>query len=462
MPLSITSKIPALNARFNQRSDNTPFMNQLTISLLALASLVLAVLFLAGCTSPENLPDELPPEGMTLDTTYPPGPPPGSQQSIVAANNQFALDLYTRLAEDPRNSEENLFFSPFSISSALAITYEGARGSTADEIREVFYFPADPAGMRAGYQAIIAGINNGSSAYQLQTANALWAEQTYPFLPAYISIADDVYGARATNLDFITKPEESRITINQWVEDQTNDKIRDLLPAGSIDSLTRLVITNAVYFKGTWEKQFDQKQTSIQDFRTGDGMTLQVPMMQRTDENATYGYTETDDLQLLRMAYESGSGKPLSMVVLLPRDGNLAALEKSLSAERLTDLQKNLTNQRVIVYFPKFTMETKYSLPATLSAMGMPTAFSPSADLSGMDGTRNLYIGDVIHQAFVDVNEEGTEAAAATAVVIQRAMAPVGPPVPVFRADHPFIFLIQDDETGLILFIGRVEHPESS
>jgi len=462
MPLSITSKIPALNARFNQRSDNTPFMNQLTISLLALASLVLAVLFLAGCTSPENLPDELPPEGMTPDTTYPPGPPPGSQQSIVAANNQFALDLYTRLAEDPDSSEENLFFSPFSISSALAITYEGARGSTADEIREVFYFPADPAGMRAGYQAIIAGINNGSSAYQLQTANALWAEQTYPFLPAYISVADDIYGAKVTNLDFIKKPEDSRITINQWVENQTNDKIRDLLPAGSIDLLTRLVITNAVYFKGTWERQFNDNETSIQDFRTSDGTILPVAMMQRIDENATYGYTETEDLQMLRMAYESGSGKPLSMVVLLPRDGDLAALEKSLSAERLTELQKNLTNQRVMVYFPKFTMETKYSLPATLSAMGMPTAFSPSADLSGMDGTRNLYIGDVIHQAFVDVNEEGTEAAAATAVVIQRAMAPVGPPVPVFRADHPFIFLIQDDETGLILFIGRVEHPESS
>ena len=462
MPLSITSKIPALNARFNQRSDNTPFMNQLTISLLALASLVLAVLFLAGCTSPENLPDELPPEGVTPDTTFPPEPPLGNQQSIVAANNQFALDLYTRLAEDPGNSEENIFFSPFSISSALAITYEGARGETADEIREVFHFPTDSAMMQGGYQAIIGEINNGSSAYQLRTANALWAEQSYPFLPAYITLANGTYGAKATNLDFIRKPEDSRITINQWIEDQTNDKIRDLLPAGSINSLTRLVITNAVYFKGTWEKQFDQKETSIADFRTGDGTTLQVPMMQRTDKNATYGYTETEDLQVLRMAYESGSGKPLSMVVLLPRDGDLAALEKSLSAERLTDLQKNLTNQRVIVYFPKFTMETKYSLPATLSAMGMPTAFSPSADLSGMDGTRNLYIGDVIHQAFVDVNEEGTEAAAATAVVIQRAMAPVGPPVPVFRADHPFIFLIEDEESGLILFMGRVEHPETS
>jgi serpin B len=459
----ITTKIPALNARFNQRDTNMPFMNQLTIMLLALASLVVAALSLAGCTSPDIPAEELPPEGMTPDTTYPPGPPPGSQLSIVAANNQFALDLYTRLAEDPRNSEENIFFSPFSISSALAITYEGARGETADEIRKVFHFPTDSAMMQGGYQAIIAGINNESSAYQLRTANALWAEQTYPFLPAYITVANDTYGAKATNLDFITKPEDSRITINQWIEDQTNNKIRDLIPAGSIDSLTRLVITNAVYFKGTWERQFNENETSSQDFRTSDGTILSVAMMQRTDENATYGYTENEDLQVLRMPYESDSGKHLSMVVLLPRDGDLAALEGSLSAGSLEELEQNLTTRRVMVYFPKFTMETKYSLPATLSAMGMPTAFSPSADLSGMDGTRNLYIGDVIHQAFVDVNEEGTEAAAATAVVVQRAMVPMGqPPIPVFRADHPFLFLIQEDESGLILFIGRVEHPESS
>jgi len=276
-------------------------------------------------------------------------------------------------------------------------------------------------------------------------------------------VANDTYGAKATNLDFITKPEDSRITINQWIEDQTNNKIRDLIPAGSIDSLTRLVITNAVYFKGTWERQFNENETSSQDFRTSDGTILSVAMMQRTDENATYGYTENEDLQVLRMPYESDSGKHLSMVVLLPRDGDLAALEGSLSAGSLEELEQNLTTRRVMVYFPKFTMETKYSLPATLSAMGMPTAFSPSADLSGMDGTRNLYIGDVIHQAFVDVNEEGTEAAAATAVVVQRAMVPMGqPPIPVFRADHPFLFLIQEDESGLILFIGRVEHPESS
>jgi len=436
-------------------------MKYATISMVALVSLVLAALFLAGCTGPDTTPEVPPPEGLTPDQTWPPGPPPDSQQGVVDANNQFAFDLYTRLAADPANNGENIFFSPFSISSALAITYEGARGDTAREIREVFSFPDDSATMRGGYEAVIAGINNGSSAYQLRTANALWAEQTYPFLPAYIAIADRTYGAKATNLDFIAKPEESRLTINRWVEDQTNDKIKDLLPGGSITPLTRLVITNAVYFKGTWVKQFDEKKTTVEDFRTGSGTIVQIPMMQNTGSNATFGYTETGNLQVLRMPYESGTGKQLSMVALLPEDGDLAALEQSLSASTLTGLEQNITTRQVMVYFPKFTMETKYSLPRTLSDMGMPTAFTGDADFSGMDGTRELSIADVIHQAFVEVNEEGTEAAAATAVVVGLSSAPMEGTIPVFRADHPFLFIIQDDETGLILFMGRVEHPAS-
>jgi serpin B len=200
----------------------------------------------------------------------------------------------------------------------------------------------------------------------------------------------------------------------------------------------------------------------VEDFRTGTGMTVPIPMMQRSDKNATYGYTETGNLQVLQMPYESDSGKQLSMLVLLPKDGDLATLEQSLDASTLSELQQNLTSKQVLVYFPKFTMETKYSLPPTLSEMGMPTAFTGSADFSGMDGTKSLYIGDVIHQAFVEVNEEGTEAAAATAVIIMKSSAPLEEPVPVFRADHPFIFIIQDDETGLILFMGRVMHPVST
>ena len=429
-------------------------MKYTAIPVLALVSLALLI---AGCTGPEH---PGPPAGQ--DTPVPPvattpSPVSGSGESVVAANNRFALDLYARLADE---EDGNIFFSPFSISSALAITWEGARGNTADEIRAVFHFPDDPAVMREEFAATMAGINSGSSAYTLRTANALWAEQTYPFLPEYISTAGRYYSADTTNLDFITKPEESRVTINTWVEEQTGEKIKDILPEGSIDPLTRLVITNAIYFKGTWVKQFDEEKTTEETFRTGTGTIIRVPMMQRTDKDAVYGYAETDVLQVLSMPYESDSGKELSMLVLLPKGDDLTAV--GLDAESLSDLQQNLTSRRVMVYFPKFTLETKYSLPPTLSVMGMPTAFTGAADFSGMDGTRNLFIDDVIHQAFVEVNEEGTEAAAATAGIIKLSSMPVEEPVPVFRADHPFIFLIQDDETGNILFMGRVTNPVGS
>jgi len=431
-------------------------MKYKAISMLAMVSLALLAIIVAGCTGPEQ---PGPPTGQ--ETPVPPvvttpSPVTGSEESVVAANNRFALDLYARLADE---EDGNIFFSPFSISSALAITSEGARGNTADEIRSVFHFPDDTAVMREGFAETIAGINSGSSAYTLRTANALWAEQTYPFLPEYISTADRYYSADTTNLDFITKPEESRITINKWVEEQTEDKIKDLLPAGSIDPLTRLVITNAIYFKGTWVKQFDEMKTTEENFRTGTGTSVPVLMMQRTDEDAVYGYAETETLQLLSMPYESDNGKELSMLVLLPKGDDLATIEHSLDAESLSDLQQNLPSRRVMVYFPKFTMETKYSLPPTLSAMGMPTAFTGAADFSGMDGTRDLFIDDVIHQAFVEVNEEGTEAAAATAVVMKLSSMPMEEPIPVFRADRPFIFLIQDDDTGNILFMGRVTNP---
>ena len=429
-------------------------MNHATMTILALVSLLMAILALAGCTSPGITPEQRSPS---------PSPTVENEAYVVLANNQFALDLYKNLAGDQANSRENLFFSPFSISSAMAIACEGARGDTAREIREVFFFPENTAVMRGGYEELISGINSGSSAYSLNAANALFAEQTYPFRPDYIAVASQSYGAKATNLDFINNPDNSRLTINRWIEEQTNDKIKDLIPPGSITPLTRLVITNAVYFKGNWQKQFDENETTMEDFQNGDGTAIRVPIMQRTDKSATYGYTETADLQVLRMPYESDTGKSLTMLVLLPRDDALSTIEQSLTIDTLTGLQQNLTEKRVMVYFPRFTMETKYFLPRTLSAMGMPTAFTTNADFSGMDGTRDLLVTDVIHQAFIDVNEEGTEAAAATAVIIGgRGYTPVEEPVPVFRADHPFIFFIQDDETGLILFMGRVMSPTAT
>lgn len=243
------------------------------------------------------------------------------------------------------------------------------------------------------------------------------------------------------------------------MEERTNDLIKDLLPEGSISPLTRLVITNAIYFKGTWVKQFDENKTVEAEFRKGPGESVLVPMMQRTDEEAVYGYAETNTLQVLEMPYTHESGTGLSMLVILPDE--IEAAEESLDAQKIDDLRQSLTERRVNVYFPKFSLETTYPLAGTLAAMGMPTAFTDAADLSGMDGTQNLFVSRVVHKAFVDVNEEGTEAAAATGVIINLKTSLEGDETPTFRADHPFIFAILDNDTGTILFMGRVVDPVS-
>ncbi len=420
--------------------------------------LVLACTFFAGCTAPDDGPVETPaatpvatPVGTTVATE--------SAADVVEANTRFAYDLYQTLSSDYEYAEQNLFFSPYSISTAFTLTYEGAKGTTADEIRSVFHFPADDTVRQEGYANLISGLNSPDAAYSLSTANALWAEETYPFLPAYIETAQQYYAAEVRNMDFISAPEESRQTINGWVEDQTRDRIKNLIPAGAITPLTRLVITNAIYFKGTWVLQFDESETRPAEFRTEGGAYVTADMMQRTDVDARYAYAETADLQILRMPYEHESGKALSMLVLLPKGDEITAAETALGTKGLEDAVASMETKQVEVFFPKFTLETTYSLPDTLKAMGMPTAFGMDADLSGMDGTNMLFISDAIHKAFVDVNEEGTEAAAATAVGVSLSSAPVEEIVPVFRADHPFVFMITDDETGNLLFMGRMSDP---
>jgi len=432
---------------FNKPAGKRSAMEAETIAMWALTSLVVLSMVLAGCT---GIKPEQPTES---------GPVSDSGNSVVAANNRFASDLYSRLAKDPEYTGDNIFFSPFSISSALAVTYEGARGSTADEIRSVFHYPENTSLLRRGYSTTIADINSQNASYSLLNANALWAEKSYPFLPGYIDTAQTYYFANTTNLDFINDPDAARTTINRWVEEKTRNTIKDLVPAGSITPVTRLVITDAVYFKGTWVRQFDKNKTRNADFRLSSGKNVPVPMMESTDEDAIYPYAETGTVQILKIPYEQGNGNELSMIVLLPKNDDLAAAENCLDPGNLSELQNSSASRRVMVYLPKFTLETKYSLRQTLSEMGMPTAFG-DADFSGMDGTRYLYIQEIIHQAYVDVNEEGTEAAAATAVVMRgKGAAPAEDPVPVFRADHPFIFLIQDNTSGNILFIGRVENP---
>jgi len=312
------------------------------------------------------------------------------------------------------------------------------------------------------FARINGGINTKDAGYTLRSANALWAEKSYSFLPSFTGIARQYYSAEVTNLDFKNTPEESRSTINQWVEQKTENKISNLLPSGSIDSLTRLVITNAVYFKGTWIQPFKKVLTQEADFHTGTGTSVKVPMMENTGYG-TYTYAETGSVQYIELPYIHNSTNALSMIVILPRGDDLKPAEAFLKKNTLSALQGSASSQRVDLYFPKFRMETGYLLPEKLSRIGMPTEFIPgSADFSGMDGTNDLYISAVYHKAFIDVNEEGTEAAAAMGVFGSGMPESTSPPVPVFRADHPFVFLIEDKETGTILFVGRVLNPVSS
>lgn len=337
------------------------------------------------------------------------------------------------------------------------MTYEGARGKTAEEMQAVFHFPQDVAVLRSSYLEIYQEVNKKDKKYTLSTANALWAQEDYKFLEDYFDLVEKYYGGKTTNLDFINQTEKSRLTINSWVEERTNGKIKDLIPEGILSPLTRLVLTNAIYFKGFWLKQFDKKYTREEDFRVSSDNKIKVQMMRLAGEEANFNYAETDKLQILELPYE---GNELSMLILLPKEDDLKAVEESLSSEKLSEWKSLLRSEEVNVYLPKFKFETKYFMAQDLSVMGMPTAFGGGADFSGMTGKKDLFISEVIHQAFVDVNEEGTEAAAATAVIMLGKAMPSEPkPIKIFKADHPFIFIIQDREESNIIFVGRVSDP---
>jgi len=382
-----------------------------------------------------------------LDDT---GASPEGIENVVNANNQFALDVYSEFKEEFEN--ENIFFSPYSISVALTMTYEGAKGQTAEEMQSVLRVPKDDNLRRANFAKIINEINKEDKEYKLSTANALWPRTDFQLLKEYKNTIEKYYGGKATPLDYARYPEGSRQIINSWIEDKTEDKIKDLIPSGALDFSTVLVLTNAIYFKGAWALQFDPKETKEEDFRTGDGEIVKVPMMRLVGKDEKFNYAETEDLQILEMSYD---GEDLSMLVILPKENKLEKVEKELSIEKLSEWKSMLKEQKVDIYIPKFKLETKYFMADTLKKMGMPTAFDSSADFSGINGVKGIWISKVIHQAFVDVNEEGTEAAAATAVI----MIEMAPTTPEFQADHPFIFLIQEKETGNILFMGKVANP---
>ena len=371
---------------------------------------------------------------------------------VASSNNQFAFELYSQLDR----GNDNIFYSPYSIYSALAIVYEGANGKTADEIRSVFHFP-DADVLRSNFAEIYNSINEGASDYTLRTGNALWVQKNYPLLKDYSSRVERYYGAKAANLDFAGETEKSRQTINSFIAAQTNNKIKELIAPGMLDPLTRLVITNAIYFKGTWKWQFDSSKTEEMDFRTLNGATVKAQMMFMEPEKTSFKYADTGKLQLLELPYK---GDRLSMIIILPRD-NLKEAEDSLTSGKLSQYEGMMKRTKInAIYLPKFKFNTAYTLNNYLQALGMRVPFTGDADFSGMTRAEKLMISLIVHKAFIEVNEEGTEAAAATGVIAE-ATSIRNEHTITFKADHPFIFIIKDNKTGSILFIGRVANPSS-
>ena len=378
------------------------------------------------------------------------------QADAVQGSNAFAVDLYGQLSAQPGN----LFFSPESISTAFAMAYAGAHGQTATEMAHVLHFTLPPERLHPAIGALLAGMNAPHQGYALSVADALWAQQDEKFLPAYLKLVETNYGAGFHPVDFKSNPDSVRAIINAWVEKQTNDKIQNLLGPGTVDPLTRLILTNAIYFKAAWADQFSTSATENEDFHLSVSKTIQAPTMRH---GGSYYYFKGPSFQALLMPYEKNE---ISMLILLPDavDG-LPALEHSLTAANLEKWIAALGYEDdVIVSLPRFKITQQFELSSTLEALGMKAAFDQnSADFSAMTHDEPLFISAAIHKAYIDLDENGTEAAAATAVVMHMAMAarPSSPPPPpiVFTADHPFLFLIRDNASGAILFMGRVTDP---
>ena len=374
---------------------------------------------------------------------------------LVEENSAFAFDLYQLL----RQENNNVFFSPYSISQALAMTYAGARGDTEKQMSDTLHFVLSQDRLHPVFNGLDIELSKrGEGArgkdgegFRLNIVNAIWGQEDYRFLAEFLDVLAENYGAGLRTLDFVNAPEASRITINDWVSEQTESRIEDLIPEGAIDALTRLVLTNAIYFNAAWQFPFNEDATADGPFYLLDGGEVIVPMMTQTE---SFGYTAGDDYQAVALPYD---GHELSMVILLPREGRFETFESSMDYQVIKGIISDLGNQQVNLTMPKFEFESQFSLKKALTAMGMPVAFSADADFSGMTGKRDLAIDDVLHKAFVSVDEAGTEAAAATAVIMTLTAVPA-PPV-VVTVDRPFIFLIRDIETGAILFVGRVVNP---
>jgi serpin B len=380
----------------------------------------------------------------------------GDVRTLVDGNNAFALDLYQSL----RSQDGNLILSPYSISLALAMTYAGARNETESQMAGTLHFDLPQDRLHPAFNALDLGLSqSGKSQFlkdqpmQLNIANAVWAEQTYPFQQDFLDTIALNYGAGINLADFINQFEPVRKEINNWVSGQTNKKIKDLLPNGALDTDTRMVLVNAIYFKADWETQFDPNGTSDAPFHLLDGSQVQVKMMY--DERFDQRYAKGEGYQVVRLPYKGGTAV---MDIIVPDEGSFNQFESTLDTTKLNTVLSGMEARMVMLGLPKFEYSSSFGLPDQLTALGMPDAFDKDkADFSGMTGVRDLFISNVIHKAFVAVDEKGTEAAAATAVIMQTTGA-IMPDVSL-TVDRPFIFIIEDSGSGQILFIGHVLNP---
>ena len=379
-------------------------------------------------------------------------------EQLVTGNTAFAFDLYKAV----RALEGNIVYSPYSISLAFAMAYGGAKGDTAAQMAETLQYTLPGEQFHPAFNALdldLAGRPAETAdvekkeRFQLNIANSLWGQDGWPFLPEYLDLLALNYGAGMRLVDFKKDPEGARLQINDWIADQTRSRIKDIIPPGVLDTMTRMVLANAIYFKATWEYEFEANYTADRQFSLLNGDIVSVPTMQ-IGHPKNLSYAAGDGWQAVTLPYKGGLTE---MVILVPDNGNFEAFESGLTAEEYEQILAAMELQDVIFSMPKFSFETRYGLKGILAGMGLQAAFDPNAaDFSGIDGQRDLYIADAIHKAFIAVDEKGTEAAAATAVVMLEASLPQGV---VLTIDRPFFYVIRDVPTGTILFMGRVVDP---
>jgi serpin B len=428
-------------------------MKSQTPIIIFVSLAVLVSVQVAGCAAtPGTEPVALAQSDMPRDTS--PNVEEAALAELSAGNRAFAFDLYQAI----RSEEGNLFFSPYSLSVALAMTYAGARGNTEQQMAQVLHFTLPQDELHPAFNALDLSLTEQSSGegFRLATANALWAQKDYSFLPEFLDTIALNYGGGVRLVDFIEPAarEQARQTINDWVSEQTEGKIKDLITEGILTEWTRLVLTNAIYFKADWEEPFEASKTTEQPFTRLDNTQVTVPMM---TQRGMYAYVESNEYQAIEIPYKGGRAV---MVILLPKPGQFEMVESSLGGEQVNAILQSLQSRDktlvdVQLSLPKFQYEARLNLAGMLANMGMSEAFSGSADFSGMDGTRNLLIAHVVHKAFVAVDEKGTEAAAASGIMQEIVIAPAA----TMTCDRAFIFLIYDKQTGAILFVGRVLDP---